>query len=193
MPSIDLRYIKVAKYTNTAGTVDYDTPASMGDAMTVNLELRYAEGRLYAESVLAEYIKKAIGGSISIGVKYIPDAVQKTLFGAEEVTRTISGTTSTSVTSLAIGKSSVGKYVGVAFYAPDVIDGTEKYSAVFIHKAKFGAPSMVFQTMGESIVFNTPTTTGEFLASDATGNYLIESATFATEAEAKAWIDAVLA
>ena len=71
MPSFDLRGIRAGKYKNTSGTVTYTEPTDVGDAMDVHLELKFAEGRLYAESKLAEYIKLATGGTISLAVKYI--------------------------------------------------------------------------------------------------------------------------
>ena len=86
MPEFDLRGIRAGKYVNTNGVVTYTGVQKVGDAMTANLELRYAEGRLYAESSLAEYLKKAVGGTISLGVKYIPAAAQKLLFGSRENT-----------------------------------------------------------------------------------------------------------
>lgn len=193
MPSFDLRGIKVAKYVNTAGTISYTDLQSMGDAMSVNLELRFAEGRLYAESTLAEYMRKAVGGTISIGVKYIPDAVQKILFGSKEKTRSVSVDSSTvSVTSLVTTGKSDGSYVGVAFYAPDRIDGAEKYTCVKIARAMFGMPSMTYQTAGENIQFNTPTTSGEFLADHSDAQDMLEVAICDTEAAAKAWCEAVL-
>ena len=73
MPAFDLRYLQVAEYkkkTTGEGT-EYGAPVSMGDAMTVGLEMRFAEGRIYAESVLAEYMKKATGGTATAGVKYV--------------------------------------------------------------------------------------------------------------------------
>lgn len=193
MPSFDLRGIKVAKYVNTAGTISYTDLQSMGDAMSVNLELRFAEGRLYAESTLAEYMRKAVGGTISIGVKYIPDAVQKILFGSKEKTRNVNVSSgSVSVTGLVTGGKSDGSYVGVAFYAPDRIDGAEKYTCVKIARAMFGMPSMTHQTAGENIQFNTPTTSGEFLADHSDAQDMLEVAICDTEATAKAWCEAVL-
>lgn len=193
MPSFDLRGIKVAKYVNTDGSISYTDQQSMGDAMNVNLELRFAEGRLYAESTLAEYMRKAVGGTISIGVKYIPVAAQKILFGSKEKTRSVTaGSGSTSVTSLVTGGKSDGSYVGVAFYAPDRVDGAEKYTCVKIARALFGMPSMTYQTAGESIQFNTPTTSGEFLADHSDDQDMLEIAICDTEAAAKAWCAAVL-
>ena len=55
-------------------------------------------------------------------------------------------------------------------------------------KALFGPPSMSYQTKGENIQLNTPTTTGEFRADDSTDELLLETETVDTAAEAVAWI-----
>lgn len=189
MPSFDLRGIKVAKYNNTAGVVSYENPIGIGDAMSVNLSLRFAEGRLYAESSLAEYIRKATGGTISIGVKYIKDEAQKVLFGMAEKTRTVN---EKSIKSLTYGSKAGMTYVGVGFYCPDMIDGVEKFTAVKASRALFGPPDMSYQTAGENIQFNTPTTTGEFLPDHTDDKNLFEVAICDTEDDAKAWIAEVL-
>lgn len=194
MPQYDLRGIKVAKYNFSNNAVSYTDPLVAGDAMAATLELKFAEGRLYAESALAEYMREPTGGTISIGVKYLPDAVQQLLFGSRAKTRSIgSGQSAKNIGSLVIGAKEEGDYVGVAFYAPDRIDGAKKFTCVKIAKAMFGPPSMSFKTKGESIVFNTPTTTGEFLADDSETQDLIEVAVCDTEADAIAWRDGVLA
>lgn len=193
MPQFDLRGIKVATYVNTSGTITYTGVTSVGDAMNVNLELRFAEGRLYAESTLAEYMRKVVGGTISIGVKYIPTAAQKMMFGVTDKQRTIATSPSSTVTGLLTTAKDVPKYVGVAFYAPDMVDGNLKYTAVKVAKTLFGNPSMSLQTAGENIVFNTPTVSGEFLADDSSSQALLEVAVCDSEAAAIAWVAAVLA
>lgn len=194
MPQYDLRGIKVAKYNFSNNAVSYTNPLVAGDAMAATLELKFAEGRLYAESALAEYVREPTGGTISIGVKYLPDAVQQLLFGSRAKTRSIgSGQSAKDIGSLVIGAKEEGDYVGVAFYAPDRIDGVKKFTCVKIAKAMFGPPSMSLQTKGESIQFNTPTTTGEFLPDDSATQDLIEVAVCDTEADAIAWRDGVLA
>jgi hypothetical protein len=166
--------------------------------MTANIELRYAEGRLYAESTLAEYMRKAVGGTISLGVKYINAAAQQLMFGMRTKSRSITYTpaggteTTISVSGLAIGGKDEGIYVGVAFYAPDMVDSAKKYTCVLVKKALFGPPSMSLQTTGQDIQFNTPTTSGEFLADDSTGQELLETAIVDDEAAAIAWVTAAL-
>lgn len=198
MPQFDLRGIHVAQYNNTAGEISYSNPMKLGDAMAVNLELRIAEGRLYAESSLAEYMRKVVGGTISIGVKYIKAEAQKMMFGNASKTRSIKyqeGETekTVDVESLVTGGKSQSKYVGVSFYAPDQIDGATKYTAVFIRRALFGEPSMSLQTANENIVFSTPTTNGEFMADNSDDLEMKEVAVLDNEAAAIAWCEAVLA
>ena len=194
MPSFDLRGIKAAKYNNNNGTISYTNKTTVGDAMNVDIQLKYAEGRLYAESTLAEYMKQATGGTISIGVKYLPDAAQQMLYGAQTKSRSVTvGTASTmSVSGIQLTAKDAPQNVGIAFYAPDMVDGQNKYTAVFISRALFGAPSMTFNTKGDSITFNTPTTTGEFMADHSTTQAMLEVAVCDTEAAAKAWVDTVL-
>lgn len=199
MPQFGLRSIYAAKYNNNNGVISYSDIQHVGDAISANLELRYAEGRLYAEDMLAEYMRKAVGGTISIGVKYIKQAAQTLLFNsttkARSITYTPKGTTATATataTSVVIGGEDEGQYVGVAFFAPDMVDGVEKYTCVLVRKALFGPPSMSLQTMGESINFNTPTTSGEFLADDSATHDLFEVAIVDDINMAKAWVQTVL-
>lgn len=194
MAKFDLRYTQIAEYTSNNGTVSYSNRQKVGDSMTANFELRFAEGRLYAESTLAEFIRKCTGGTVSIGVKYIKEAAQKLMFGLSEKTRSITptGGTATSVKSLQTKKNTVGKYVGFSCYSPAMYDGVEKYDCIFLGKCMFGEPSMSLQTAGENITFSTPTTSGEFLADDSSDGNIKEVATVETEELAKAWCDAVL-
>ena len=67
MAKFDLRHIQCAKYVNTNGTITFTDKTAVGDAMQANISLRFAEGRLYAESHLAEFIRKCTGGTVSLG------------------------------------------------------------------------------------------------------------------------------
>lgn len=195
MPSFDLRYIKVGKYDNTDGVISYSDVTTMGDAMNINIQLRFAEGRLYAEGSLAEYLREATGGTISIGVKYIPFDAQKMMYGAREKSRNITAAGSeapVAVKGLAFGTKDAANYVGVAFFAPDMIDGVRKYTCVLIHRSLFGPPAYNYVTKGDNLQFQTPTTTGEFLPAHNTDLDMMEVAIADTEALARAWVDAVL-
>ena len=186
MPSFDLRGIKTGRYINTDGAVTYGPAHKIGDAMQCTLELRFAEGRLYAESTLAEYIKLAVGGTIGIGVKYIPNDAQKLLFDMKAADKTVN---SAEIKGLKYTTKDIANYVGVGFYAPDKFDGVTKYTCVFVARTLLGPPSMTFQTKGESITFQTPTSAGEFLADHSPEQNLLIVSVADTEDDAIAWVD----
>lgn len=194
MAKYDLRYIQCAKYINTNGVITFEDKQKVGDAMTANIELRFAEGRLYAESTLAEFVRKCTGGTVSLGVKYIKEAAQKLMFGLTEKSRSVTptGGTATTVKSLVTKRSTLGKYVGISFYTPALYEGVEKYDCIFIGKCMFGEPSETLHTAGENIQFTTPVTNGEFLADDSAEGQIKEAVTVDSEELAIAWCDAVL-
>ena len=164
---------------------------TIGDAMDVNLQFKYAEGRLYAEGVLAEYMKLITGGTISIAVKYIRAEAQKAMFGAKDTSITVAGITP-ATTGLAYTGADEPSAVGCAFYAPDMIDGALKYTCVFIRRVIFGLPAMVYKTKGDSLTFQTPTTTGEFMADHSATQNLVDVVTVDTVENAKKWVDGAL-
>ena len=200
MPQFGLRGAMVAQYTNTNGAVTYGAPIGAGCAITVNLELTFAEARLYACDSLAEYLREVTGGNITFGAKLFPQAAQLLMFGSKTKTRSVTYTpagsstsTTVSVTSVATAANDDPSYVGFACYAPDMVDGVRKYTAFFVPKVKFSTPSTVLQTKGETITFQTPQTVGAFLQSDASDKVIQEVAICDSEAEAQAWIAAVFA
>ena len=193
MPQFGLRGVKAAKYVNTDGVITYTDRQKVGDAMTANFELRRSEGRLYAEDGLAEYMANAVGGTVSLGVKYILADAQKLMFGLIEKNRsvTVDGQAQ-QITTLAVSAKNEGDYIGLGFYCPALKDGQKVFWVCKICKALFAPPNMTLQTKGENIQFNTPTTTGEMLMDDSEEGLLYESAYVETEATAKAWVDAAL-
>ena len=199
MPQFSLLGMKAAQYNNNNGTVTYGSAVSVGDAMTCNLQLNFAEGKLYAEGKLAEYLREAVGGTISIGVKYIKQAAQTLMFGAKTKTRSLTytptgATASTTVSAVSVvnGANDTPNPVGFVCYAPDIVDHVKKFTCFFVPCAIFGPPSHNLQTKGENIVFATPTTTGEFMPDDTTGAVIQEIYVADNEAEAIAWCASVL-
>lgn len=200
MPQFGLKGFHAAKYVNNNGAISYTNKMEIGDAINANLELRTAEGYLYANDVVAEYMRLVTGGSVSLGMKYIKDAAKSLLFGSSSKNRNVTyiptaSTTTTTATASSdvIGGNDSPNYVGVSFYAPDMRDRKKMFTCVFIRKCLFGPPSMTLQTLNRSITFQTPVTTGEFMADESSELGMIETAVVEDEAEAKAWVEAVLA
>lgn len=194
MPTYGLRGATVYPYTNNNGTVTYGTGIGAGCAISANLELSFAEARLYACDNLAEYLREVIGGTITFNAKAFPVAAQTAMFGTTTKTRSITvGSTAVTATSVVTGGDDAPTYVGFSAYGPDQVDGVKKWTAFFVRKVKFSAPSMNMATKSDSITFQTPTTTGEFLQDDTSARTLLEVATLDSEAAAQAWIAAVAA
>ncbi len=198
MPQYGLKYIHAAPYNVSNGVVSYGAPVKVGDAMTVQIEPEIAEASLYAEDAKAEYLRLMVGGTISMGVKYILSAAKTLLLGVREdshsVTYTPDGSTSPITATVAgqkIGANDAGNYVGLTFYSPDMVDTVKKYLCLFIRKNLFGPPGMSLQTKGRNIQFVTPTITGQFLATDETDQDFYAWALADSEAEARAWCLAV--
>lgn len=198
MPQFDLLGMQIAEYTKTENGVTRGEAISAGDAMSCNLELTFAEGRLYAEGGLAELLREATGGKISIGVKYIPEAAQKLMYGFTERARQLeyTGADGTQLTKRAVSltakRGMTGKYVSFACFAPDMIDKQKKYTCFFVACALFGPPAYELQTKGETIRFATPTTTGEFLPDDTDEGVIQEVYVADDILEARAWCKAVV-
>ena len=74
MPQFGLRHIYAAKYVNNAGAISYTGVKHVGDAMQANIELRFAEGRLYAEDALTARFTEAIAAYDTIVGDYAMDA-----------------------------------------------------------------------------------------------------------------------
>lgn len=194
MPTYGLRGATVYPYTNNNGTVTYGTGIAAGCAISANLELNFSEARLYACDNLAEYLREVIGGTITFNAKLFPVAAQTAMFGTTTKTRSITvGSTAVTATSVVTGGDDAPTYVGFSAYGPDQVDGVKKWTAFFVRKVKFSAPSMNMATKSDSITFQTPTTTGEFLQDDTAARTLLEVATLDSEAAAQAWIAAVAA
>lgn len=188
MPQFNFTTAICAPYIFEDNAVSYGDTMDMGGTMTADLDLKFAEGRLYSRGGLSRYRKKVTSGSISIGVDKIPDATQKSLFDLKERIRTVG---SAQAKSMSASADMNARYHGVGLIAPDAGDDKDEYTAVFVHKSMFGPPSMSFKTLdGNTIVFATPTTVGEFMKSDAEGLDLVEWLNFDTEEEAKAWLNA---
>ena len=188
MATIGFKGIYAATYSESGSTVSYTGCASMGKPIDCNMELKAAEGRLYAADALDKYRRKITGGSISIVAEDIPDTMRKLIFGEEDSARTVGS--ATSVAGLKITDSTVAPYVGIAGYAPEDVNGEDKFHAFFAPKALFASPSMHYKTMDTAIEFQVPTCVGEFMK--AADGEIFEHAILDTEEDAIAWCKLVL-
>ena len=113
------------------------------------------------------------------------------MFGAKDSSITVSDL-EPAAKGLAYTGADEPSAVGCAFFAPDMIDGELKYTCVFVRRIIFGLPAMVYKTKGDSLTFQTPTTTGEFMADHSSTQNLVDVVTVDTVENAKKWVDGAL-
>ena len=192
MPAFDLKYIKIG-YAEPQGngTIKYRQAKLLGDAITVNMELRFAEARAWAESNIAAALRRVIGGTISIGVDQINEDAYASISDMFRSSRTPIPDEE-AIIGHTVRMSSGAIAAGLGFYAPDMMDGVEKYCCVFAPWVQIYSPTQGFNTLGENVTFSTPTLTGEFMPAPLAGHPLFETGIADSEYRAISWIDKLL-
>lgn len=174
---------KLASQNTVTGvtTPTYSDAFICGKAISINVTPNYNESKLYADNILAEYVKEFKDGTITLGTDKLPVEAQEIMFGhtldedKEEIT-------------YKAGDS--GSYVGVGFYVDEVKQGVKSYVASVIYKCLFAQGADDYTTKGDSIEFKTPSLEGTVASLDD-GKWKVDKV-FTTEAEAQAWIETTL-
>lgn len=165
-------------------TGKYSNAFKPGKATNTSVTPEYAEGSLYADNQEAEYLKEFKRAVVTVGTDTLPAIAKTVVFGhcvndeGEEISNSNDG----------------GKYVGYGFISREVINGVSKYMACILLKVKFNEGEESYETKGDSIVFKTPSISGNAsvigVAYDGVkkDDWRIKSPAFATEEEADQWI-----
>ena len=197
MARIGLRGATLAKYNvDENGAVTYGLPISGGCARAADLELQFADAELWGCDGLREYLREAVGGTITFEATFFSPEMKVLAFGNKQRTRDITyqdaeGQELTkTVTSVADTSGDDAPYVGFAVYSPDMINHVKKWAAIFVPCVKFSSPNTTMRTRDNNIAFQTPTTTGRFLPDDTDEHVIRDVAILDTEAEAQAWCQA---
>ena len=174
---------KLAAQNTVSGvtTPTYSDAFVCGRAVSVNVTPNYNESKLYADNILAEYVKEFKDGTITLGVDTLPIEAQTVMFGhtlSEEKDETL------------YKSGDSGSYVGIGFYVDEVKAGVKSYVASVIFKCLFAEGAKDYTTKGDSIEFKTPSLEGAVAALDD-GQWKKDKV-FTTEAAAQAWIEETL-
>lgn len=154
----------------------YGPAMVVGKAVSCNIKPNYAEGSLYGDDGLAEYNNAFTNADVTLGTTTIPKNVAAGAFGHKMNENQ----------EIIFNKDDESIYVGVGFLGSEVIDSKQKFTAIFVYKAKFTEPGDDYETKGENISYKTPSIAGKATADDD-GDWKIAKS-FDTEAEALAWI-----
>lgn len=84
----------------------------------------------------------------------------------------------------------MANYVGVGFFADEMLDGRRRYVATILYKVKFGEAANEYSTKGENIEFKTPSIDG--VIAGIKNNEWKRVKIFDTEADADKWLRGIL-
>lgn len=155
----NLHYAKlltdVAPEGTTAGTCTYDTPIRIPGAITANFSPNAANDTLFADDGPYDTASTLGAMTLELNVADLPPAVRADLLGADYDTAT---------GVLKHSSEDIPPYVAVGMSVKKS-NGADRY--IWYLKGKFTAPDDNNQTKADSINWNTPTITGNFLKRDA--------------------------
>ena len=184
-----------AVYTGGTNTATYSNSGIAGHAISFSLSAEKTDDvPLYADNEIVEIDHgKFREGTLTLNTDNLSDALSKALLGAKEKTRTVGSTT---VTELVWDDDQSYVEVGLGIIECKQVSNVDKFRAVVILRVAFSLTSEQATTQGETVEWQTPTIEGKVYRSalndsDYKHPWKVE-ATFDTEAEAEAYIKAVL-
>lgn len=173
--------------TETEGSpIVYGTGMVLGKAISGNITWNRSDNPLYADDAIAENDNGITGGDLELGVDDLTDEAMAYALGETKKDGTQGAPDVYETTDAA------APYMGVGYVRVRRKAGVTTYQAVWILKTQFGLQNEEAQTKGETIEWQTPTLNGTIFGvkNDATlMTKYRERATFATLAEAVAWLD----
>lgn len=185
MAVIGLRYpIWSPRTSGGAGTpIVYGTPVTGDHAISAVLSWNRNNTPLYGDDVAVEIDNSATGGTITMGVDHLSDALRASMLGEVETTP---GSGIYEVTD------SAAPYGGFGYVRVLRNNGVTTYEANWLHQVQFVENEENANTRAESIEWQTPTLTGAIFAVDLDGSgtlKLRKRQIFSTLTAAKAYLD----
>ena len=161
--------------TDTAGQI-----FQCGKLTETSVTPNSKEGSLYADNILAEYVREFSDADVSASIDSLPVNAATILFG-----HTVSGTGSNPTVTYKADDSS--PFVGYGFVVDKIEANVKKYKACILCKVKFTENAETYTTKGDQINFGTPALAGKAVA-QSDNKWKIVSPDFTTAAEAYNWI-----
>ena len=182
MAKIGLRHIVWSPITAEpdGSSPTYGSGRIIGKAISLNVEVTPAEGELYADDQLAEYVNEFASGNITSELDDIMIQDKADIYGATY-----------SNGKIVFGASDNAPVGGLGGVAVRQKNNVASYIGVVYHKCKAQIPGDSFTTKGNSITFGTQPLNMRIFADNA-GEWKSESEPFSTESAAIAWVDNIL-
>lgn len=181
-------------YNVSASTVTYTLGAVMGKATQANIEIETSEdNNLYGDNAIAETDRQFTGGTLTLSTTDLSQEVSRAILGiVEQALGEITGVTDQGVKELIYDDRQVTPYLGVGFVIKKVINKITMWRAVILTKVMFSIPSDAATTQGETIEWQVPELSATIMRDDSATHMWKREATFTTEAQAVAYLEARL-
>ena len=167
-------------------TYDGANKQVLGELASVTDTPAMNEAKQYGDNRTTEYVSEFKESVIDVTTTDLSDENLSVVYGAEVADGEGGGKT------LSFGADDTPPYGGFGFVSCKIRNGVKSYTGVFYHKVKASMQATEYMTKGESITLGNDAL--KFLAVRPNGSDVWKStATFATEAEAIAWVDKQIA
>lgn len=157
-----------------------DGPVQLGRLVKADLTVNLASGKLYADDEMAESVDEFSSGTLAVETDDMEDETASVLYGCTVENKLVH-----------YNYGDVPPVGGVAYYKVLMRRGVKLFKGIFHPRTKAAIGNDSAQTRGESITFST-TNTAFTIFTCKSGDWRLTE-TLATEAEAKAWVDKMLA
>lgn len=157
-----------------------EAPVRVGRLCKADLTVNSASGELYADDELAESLSEFASGTLAVETDDMLDEVASVVYGCEVVDKTVH--------YKAGDQPPEG---GLGYVKGLMRNHVRSFKSVFYPRTAAALGNDSAQTRGNSITFGTTNTTFTIFACNS-GDWRITEE-FATEKEAKAWVDKMLA
>ena len=194
MAIIGCSYLKYAVYSLNQGAVVYSDGGTAAKLVSVNISLDSAtDNDFYADNAIDETDKVFSGGTLTVNTNDLTDAVSKALLGLQDQTlETISGVTDSSVKELLFDDRQVIPSLGIGMVIKHQRNGAAAWTGIILSRVQFSVPNDAAETQGKAISWQTPELVGTIMRAEDTYKSWKKQATFTTEAQAIAYINARL-
>lgn len=185
MANKGLNYPVYAKYNESNGVVTYSGGGALGAGISVRINTTRNNEKLYGNNTVILTDNAISGGTISLNMTHLTDAVKVGLLGYAEGDEVDA---ITHAKELIVNEATESPYVGFGIYGEGKTDAAVPFwRAVWVKKCQFAYNSDERDTKTGNATYKTPTVEGEIMKA-ADGEWYTD-ATFSTEDGAIAWLN----
>lgn len=194
MAIVGCSYFKGGIYNNNNGVITYSNQAVIAKLVRMSIELDDSQDNdFYADNAVDETDNTFAGGKYEVITNDLTDAMSALILGLQEnALSSIDGITDTGVKEVIFDDRQNTPYMGVGNVVKHKRGGSFVYTAIVLPKIQFKTPADSWETQGKTISWQTPTIKATIMKDDSEHHAWKRIATFTTEAQAIAYINAML-